>query len=216
MTRTRRINSNPTSAVYGTPPLDMLPADLVKVINEVRDLTARQRTAHETLTGLQDGVTIEAAKVADRAEHGRQIRAGKVGVTVVDAQQKLAMDTAAAQHELDGLNAAVEAASTEFRELRDKAHDDPALGAKARKSAAAALKALTDFHAAYTEYNQLDKLRAWLYGYGFTDVAPFPLQELVSLSRNGDRPDRLTVDLTDLITNLKAEIIDPRDLEASE
>ncbi|QHK18816.1 hypothetical protein GU243_02410 [Pseudarthrobacter psychrotolerans] len=135
---------------------------------------------------------------------------------MVAAQQQLATDTAAAQHELDGLNAAVEAATTEFREKREKAYEDPALSAKARKSATAALAALDAFHAAYTDYDQLDQLRAWLYGYGFQPVAPFPLQELVTLSRNGDRPDRLTVDLDDLVTNLKAQIIDPRDLEAQE
>ncbi|QHK18817.1 hypothetical protein GU243_02415 [Pseudarthrobacter psychrotolerans] len=38
MTRTRRTNSNPTDAYHGVPPLDQLPADLVKVIQEVRDL----------------------------------------------------------------------------------------------------------------------------------------------------------------------------------
>lgn len=217
MTRTRQNGNsaaNVTDAIHGVPPLDMLPADLVKVIEEIRDLHVRQRDALTAVNELQDDASVEAAKAEDRAEHGRQIRAGKKGVIVQDAQQKLAKAIAAAQHELDGLNAAVEGAYIEFRALREKAYEDPALAAKARKSASAALAALDAFHAAYGQYDAQDMLRAWYYGHRYQPVKPFPLQELVTLSRNGDRPDRLQVDLDDLVKNLKAEIIDPRDLEA--
>lgn len=215
MTRTRNNNgyNNPDyAAIVGVPPLDKLPTELAKVIEEIRALTDQQRDALTTLTGLQDPATIEAAQAHDRAEHGRQIRAGKRGVIVQDEQDKLAQLTAAAQHDLDGINAAIAAAYKEFWEHRNKADDNPDNAAKAKKLAKTVQTTLDAFLKAYTEYDQHDMLRAWYHNHTYQPVKPFPLIELVASSRNGSTPEYIGVDINDLVTNLKKEIINDSDI----
>lgn len=214
MTRNRQLDMNnyETAAIQGVPPLEMLPPELAKVTQEVRDLTARQRDALAKVNDLQDGANVEAARAVDKAEHARQIRAGKKGVVVQDAQQQLAQDIASAQHELDGVNAAIEAAYVEFWELRNKADEDPTASATARKLAKATQTALDAFLAAYQAYDSHDMIRAWYHRHNYTPIKPFPLVELVTSSRNGDRSDRIAVDINDLVTNLKKELFNDSDI----
>jgi hypothetical protein len=215
MTRNRQLDSVGdinSAAIQGVPPLELLPQPLAKVITEIRELGIRQREALTAVNDLKDDASVEAAKAADRAEHARQIRAGKRGVVVQDAQRKLAQDMATAEHELDGVNAAIAAAYVEFWELRDKAHEDPTAAATARKLAKAVQTALDAFQKAYVEYDSHDMIRSWHKRHSYQPIKPFPLIELVTASRNGDRADRIGVDINDLVTNLKQEILNDSDI----
>jgi hypothetical protein len=215
MTRYRQNNpaGDPAAAALsGVPPLELLPADLAKIIEEIRALYARQREALAAVDALNDDAAIEAARTEDLAEHARQIRAGKRGVVCEDAQRKLAQDIAIAKHELEGVDAAFAAANADLRKLRDKAAEDPKAADRARKLAKTVQSTLDNFQAAYAEYDADDMVQAWLRGHAFQPIKPFPLMDLVSASRNGDRASMIGVDINDLVANLKKEILSDSDI----
>ncbi|WP_427129329.1 hypothetical protein [Pseudarthrobacter sp. S9] len=215
MTRTRP-NSAPSdiayAAIHDVPPLELLPPALAKIITEIRGLTGRQRDAHNKVNDLETVERAEAAKAADLIEYGKQVRAGKKGVIVQDAQRQLAQDITTARHELDGLNAAITQAYAEFWTLRDEADADPAAAQKARELAKAVRATLDAFQAAYQAYDAHDTIRAWYHRHQYQPISGFVLTELVTASRNGDRPHLIRVDVTDLVTNLKQELFNDTDI----
>lgn len=214
MTRARH-NSNTAynqAAITHVPPLNLMPPALAKLTEEIRSLTTQQHEAITKVSELQHPDRMEAAKVADRAEHGRRVRAGAKGVTVKDAQEQLAQETTAAQNDLEGINAAITGAYDEFHTLRGECHDDPAPAAKARKLAQAAHAALDAFLKAYTEYDQHDMLRGWYYGHSYQPVRPPLVIDLITATRNGSEPHMTGVDINDLIANLKKELFNESDI----
>ncbi|MDI3194807.1 hypothetical protein QK290_10600 [Pseudarthrobacter sp. AL07] len=214
MTRTRP-NSAPSdvtyAAIHDVPPLELLPPALAKVITEIRGLSGRQRDAVNKVNEFTSDEHAAAAKAADLAEHGKQVRAGKKGVVVQDAQRQLAQDIATAQHELDGINAAITQAYAEFWTLRDEADADPSAAGQARKLAKVTRDALDAFQKAYAEYNEFDMIRGWYHRNQYQPIPGFVLTELVTASRNGDRPHLIRVDINDLVTNLKQELFNDDD-----
>ncbi|MET8872932.1 hypothetical protein [Nocardia sp. NPDC004604] len=172
----------------GRPPLDLLPADLAKLITERDTIAERVNAADSARARLADEQCDRDAERADAEAATDAARAGKA-IPPPKAVPKLAADREKAARELEAHKAALITVTSECENAKSKAwfaSEDPrpdllaALLPKAEALAAELEAAVTQFAA-----------RDWLGGYGyFTAAKVWAVAIDTDLQRHGIDIDR--------------------------